>query len=342
VKRRSARGVLLAGVILLGSGGALRLALTPAAAPAELQAAAEVTSAPVGREDLTDEHTVKVVVRQDPAPHLVIGSGGRVTASRCAPGKVLASGRVVARLDGTPLMALATSVPLYRSLGRGHEGDDVKALQRELVRLGYAVEVDGVFDLATLAAVKALQRAAGVDRPNGVIDPGKILWLPAPSVVPDACGLAVGAYVSPGHTYAEVPARLSSIVVESMPPNLVPGERNIRLAGITGPLDADGTATDAKFLDKVAGTREFRLVEETGKASDITATIELRKPIRTLKVPPGALFAVDRNAGCIQSGAQAYAVKIMGSRLGATLVVAKGEAPASVNLGSTITLNSCG
>jgi hypothetical protein len=54
------------------------------------------------------------------------------------------------------------------------------------------------------------------------------------------------------------------------------------------------------------------------------------------------LFGVDGDGGCVQSGAKAYPVKIVGSRLGATLVTPKGDAPADVNLGSSITLSSCG
>lgn len=333
---------VLAGVTLLSTGGATGFLLRPATTPETLQSATEVTSAPVGREELVDERTVKISLQKSSAPPLVVGFGGRVTATSCKAGKALRSGQAVARINNTPLIALATSTPLYRNLTRGDKGDDVKALQRELIRLKHMVNGSGTFDRRTAAAVKKLQQAAGVDRPDGTIDAGKILWLPASSVVPDSCELVQGAYVSSGQTYAKAPARLTSIVVDSMPRSAVAGERVIELMGVTGPLNEDGTATNAQFLGKVAGTQEYRLVEASDKEPELTAVITLKDPLQTLKVPPGALFGVNGDNGCIQSGAKAYAVKIVGSRLGATLVATTDDAPTDVNLGSSITLDSCG
>jgi peptidoglycan hydrolase-like protein with peptidoglycan-binding domain len=342
VKSRFAGTAVLAAVTLISTGGATGFLLRPATAPKELQAATEVTSAPVGREELTDERTVKISLKRSSAPPLVVGFGGRVTATSCKAGNALRSGQAVARINNTPLIALATSAPLYRDLSQGDKGDDIKALQRELIRLGYDVKANGTYDSQTSAAVKKLQKAAGVDSPDGKIAFGEILWLPAPSVVPDSCELVQGAYVSSGQTYAKAPAQLTAIVVDSIPPSTVAGERVMSVMGVTGPLNKDGSATDAKFLRKVAGTQEYRLVEASDKAPDLTAVIALKAPLQTLKVPPGALFGVDGDGGCVQSGAKAYPVKIVGSRLGATLVTPKGDAPADVNLGSSITLSSCG
>jgi peptidoglycan hydrolase-like protein with peptidoglycan-binding domain len=339
---RFAGTAALAALTLLGTGGATGFLLRPATAPRQLRAASEVTSAPVGREELADERTVKISFTRSPAPPLVVGLGGRVTATSCTAGDALKSGQPVARIDNTPLIALATSVPLYRNLRQGDQGDDVKALQRELVRLGYGVKADGTLDNRTTVAVKQLQKAAGVDRPDGTIAYGQILWLPAPSVVPDSCELVQGGYASPGQAFAKASAQLRSIVVNSVPPNAVAGERVIRVMGVTGPLDKGGTATDPQFLGQVAGTREYRLVGAGDKEPDLTAVIALKDRIAALKVPPGALFGVTGDRGCIQSGAKAFAVRIVGSRLGATLVAPAGDAPAYVNLGSSITMSACG
>jgi peptidoglycan hydrolase-like protein with peptidoglycan-binding domain len=333
---------VLATVTLLSTGGATGFLLRPATAPRELRTATEVTSAPVGREEFTDEHTVKISLKKSPAPPLVVGFDGRVTATSCKAGEALKSGQAVARINNTPLIALATSAPLYRNLSQGDKGDDVKAVQRELIRLGYKVDAAGTFDRQTTVAVKELQKAAGVDRPDGTITSGQILWLPASSVVPDSCDLVQGAYVSSGQTYAKAPAQLTSIVVKSIPPNAVAGERVVQVMGVTGALNKNGTVTDAEFLGKVAGTQEYRLIEASDKDPELTAVITLKDRLQTLKVPPGALFGVDRDSGCVQSGARAYPVKIVGSRLGATLVAPTGDAPAHVNLGSSISLNSCG
>ncbi|GAA3747128.1 hypothetical protein GCM10022225_33640 [Plantactinospora mayteni] len=353
MKSRTLGTALLAGLTLLGTGGATGFLLRPASAPQSLRTATEVTSAPVGREELVDERTVKVSLTKSPAPPLVVGFAGRVTSTSCRPGTPLRSGRAVARIDNTPLIALATSVPLYRDLDRGDRGGDVRALQRELARLGHRVNTDGRYDRGTAEAVRKLQKAAGVSRPDGRITATEILWLPAASVSPDSCELVQGGYVSSGQTYAKVAPRLTAVVVESMPSGAVAGKRVIELMGVIGPLDTDGTATDPKFLAKVAGTQEYRLAQRADEEPELTAVLALADALPTLKVPPGALFGVDGDTGCVQSGDRAHAVTIVGSKLGATLVApagdrptgdlpADGDLPAQVNLGSSITLDSCG
>jgi len=340
--RRSVGTAAIAAVTLLSTGGATAFLLRPAAAPAELRSATEVTAAPVGREELGDERTVKISLRRTAAPPLLIGFAGRVIATSCRPGEALTSGRAVARINDVPLIALATSAPLYRNLSSGSEGADVAALQRELARLGYAVTVTGEYGARTAAAVKKLKKASGVAKPSGSVDFGQILWLPAPSVVPDSCELAPGQYVSAGHTYAKVPARLVAVAVESKPPNAVAGARVITVMGVTGPLGKDGvTATDPALLRGIAATQEYRMLVASEKDEDLSAVVTLKDPLPALKVPPGALFAVDRDRGCVQSGEKAYPVKIVGSRLGATLVTMAGEAPRTVNLGRSLTAESC-
>ncbi|MGH3501624.1 MAG: peptidoglycan-binding domain-containing protein [Nocardioidaceae bacterium] len=122
--------------------------------------------------------------------------GGRVTANTCRPGRTLASGEIAARIGGTPIIALATPVPLYRDLHQGSEGRDVQALQRELGRLGYIVAVDGVFGEQTKTAVQELQESLGISPHDGVIHHRRILWLPNRTVVPDSCKLIRGAYMT--------------------------------------------------------------------------------------------------------------------------------------------------
>ena len=58
-----------------------------------------------------------------------------------------------------------TSSQMKRDLGRGDDGDDVKALQEKLIKLGYDLGVwgaDGDFGAATEAAVLDLQKKYGL------------------------------------------------------------------------------------------------------------------------------------------------------------------------------------
>ncbi|MEU5257352.1 peptidoglycan-binding domain-containing protein [Amycolatopsis sp. NPDC021455] len=341
MKSRSVGTAVLAAATLLGAGASAGTLLRPAGVPYELQAAKEVTSVPVGHEDVTDERTVKISLVTSPAPPLILGLGGRVTSTACAPGTPLKSGQVVARLNETPVIALATSAPLYRDLAENTEGDDVESLQRELARLGHKIEADGKYGPKTVAAVKKLQKAAGIAKPDGVLVAGQVLWLSAPSVAPETCELVQGAFVTPGQTFAKVPARLTAVAVQAKPKNMTPGERIIDVFGVQGPLGADGNATDGEFLREVVAKPEFRALGDAEKPADLTATLILKKPVPALKVPPGALFAVDGDSACVQSGRTVHKVQIVGSRLGATLVKAA-EPITTVELGSAITSASCG
>ena len=335
----------LAAVTLAGAGAVGGYLVRPADVPDRLRAAPEATTAPVGQEELTDERTVKVSLVTSAAVPLVSGVTGRVTQTWCRAGAPLRSGQVVARVNDTPLIALATSMPLYRDLASGDRGPDVLALQHELTRLGYRVRADGKFGAATRSAMKRLQKASGIGKPAGTVKYGAILWLPAAAVTPDSCKFNRGASVSAGATVATAPARLSSVVVKSLPTTLVPGPRVIRLMGVTGPLNGDGTGTEAGFLAKVARTRDYQVLQSSDK-NELSATIALKDGLQTLKVPPGGLFDVDGDSGCLQSESRTYRVRIVGSRLGAALVVpAPGTpdpAPTAVNLGSSITSGSCG
>lgn len=59
-----------------------------------------------------------------------------------------------------------------RILMRGTEGDDVALMQERLAQLGYYDgEVDGVFGLQTRSAVKAFQRAHGLEKVDGKAGP---------------------------------------------------------------------------------------------------------------------------------------------------------------------------
>jgi hypothetical protein len=112
--------------------------------------------------------------------HTLFGAPGPWTPSRgkTCPGRVRI-GQVpgivaaIAAACGAPAPA-ATARPAPagpRVLGRGDRGDDVRAFQVLLNVKGLArLQADGDFGPATEAAVKAAQRAVGVD-PDGLVGP---------------------------------------------------------------------------------------------------------------------------------------------------------------------------
>jgi hypothetical protein len=238
------------------------------------------------------------------------------------------------------VVALATKIPLYRDLDVGDRGRDVAGLQQELRRLGHGASTGGRYDYWTKTAVQRLMRGAGVSLPDGALRLSQVLWLPADEVVPDKCSMVVGQQVSRGEEYATVPKRLASVRVSPMPADLAPGRRTIELMGRSGPLGKDGTVTDRDFLARLSRTREFQDLKSGDEPP--SARIALATALRTVKVPPSAVFAVDGARGCLQSGRQVIPVRIVGSKLGTTLVLPDRSVPSTVNLGSSITARSCG
>lgn len=85
----------------------------------------------------------------------VSGGGGtpqRVTkAPEIGP---IREGEVLMQVNGRPVFVFRGRLPMYRPLVPGTEGDDVRQLQRALGRKGIRVPVSGVFDKATVTAVK--------------------------------------------------------------------------------------------------------------------------------------------------------------------------------------------
>jgi peptidoglycan hydrolase-like protein with peptidoglycan-binding domain len=90
-------------------------------------------------------------------------AGGTVTWLP-QPGRVISRGQAIFAVDNRPVRLLYGDRPAWRSLALGATaGPDVRALERNLVALGYAttstLTVDGHFTRATAAALRRWQRA---------------------------------------------------------------------------------------------------------------------------------------------------------------------------------------
>jgi peptidoglycan hydrolase-like protein with peptidoglycan-binding domain len=85
-----------------------------------------------------------------------------VTGGLPAVGTELGEGSVVVEVSGRPVLLLEGVLPAYRDLRPGGRGEDVRQLEVALERLGFDPGPDdGVYDLATEAAVSAWYRALG-------------------------------------------------------------------------------------------------------------------------------------------------------------------------------------
>ncbi|TWV56052.1 Tat pathway signal protein [Streptomyces misionensis] len=98
------------------------------------------------------------------------GSGGpaagdavvqRVTRAPVA-GAEVTEGDVLMQVSGRPVLVLRGAVPMYRTLGPGTSGDDVRQLEQALARLGFDPgAVDGTYGQSDAAAVSRWYRSRG-------------------------------------------------------------------------------------------------------------------------------------------------------------------------------------
>jgi peptidoglycan hydrolase-like protein with peptidoglycan-binding domain len=344
VPRRGTAGLVILTAALAAAAGVLAaVGLRATSPPDDLAAAAEVTSAPVTGQDFVDERTLAVRLAVGADRQLSAHRDGTVTQTACSPGVPIASGTVPLQVDAVPVIALHTAVPPYRDLRLGDRGADVTALQQELTRLGHAITVDGRYGAATRKAFRALEQGAGQPAPDGLAALADLAWLPAPTFTPDACPLSLGDPLGSGAAFATAAGMLTAVAVPDLPAHLVAGERTLELFGTTTALPAEGApVTDAAFLDEVAASDEYAAWLASADQQPPHARIALVHPIRAFTVPPAAIFALEGSSGCVQVGATPRAVTIVGSGLGASLVVFDtGSAPDLVNLGAAVTAASC-
>ena len=79
-------------------------------------------------------------------------------------GDQLSEGDVLLVASNRPVFLLAGDQPMFRDLGPGMSGDDVRQVEAALARLGFDPgELDGQYDALTEAAVTAWYEAAGFD-----------------------------------------------------------------------------------------------------------------------------------------------------------------------------------
>ena len=188
---------LLAVVVVVAVGAGWwggRVTLAPAAAhdtPSAAPVTAAVRQASVGR-----AVSLNVTVAQPFSLVATNSLAGIVTA--VGAGGEVKTGDELYAVAGRAVYALAGSTPFYRDLARDESGPDVTQLQQALVAWGFTAPTSGVFDDATLAAVKTWQKATG-QPDTGVVALGTVLAIPRlPAVVKLGEEIVLGARVAGG------------------------------------------------------------------------------------------------------------------------------------------------
>jgi hypothetical protein len=151
----------------------------PAATPALPPATAQIT-----RTTLVETQIESGILGYgDPVPVRAAGTGTLTWIA--AEGSTVRRGEPLFKVNELPIIALYGAVPMYRTLGNGMVGADVRQLQENLVELGYAefaakFATDGTYTQATSAAVLAWQADLGLVQ-TGMVEAGQVVFTPGPA-----------------------------------------------------------------------------------------------------------------------------------------------------------------
>lgn len=333
------RQVVLGALVALGVGVTAGSLLVPTPRPlwAEVDGVSQASVAVTARE-FDDARAVPAAAEVAEARELVLPRSGVLRKAGCVVGATLVSGSVPFLVDDRPLLALHTSTPLWRDLAVGARGDDVLALQEELVRLGYDVPLDSAYGQGTVTAVKALWNSVSAPKQTSMpVD--QVIWLPAAEVVVSECPLQVGQRIAAGTKAVVTGGGLESLRLQLDVP--VAGERTAVASGqVTVPVPADGVVTDPAFLQAYSQTRTFADYR-TDPSKGLTVQVRLTLPVQVVAVPPSSLYYLTGSSGCVLADGSPTKVQVVASELGQSLVAAD-PLPARVRVDPGSDAPACG
>lgn len=263
-----------------------------------------------------DAQKVNLNVVAQASASLLSPSSGTLTRLDCSQGASLASGKSMLSIDGAPKVVLATSVPLWRDLKVGDTGQDVEAIQVELSRLGFATAIDTKFGSRTLDAYNKLLQSNDIPKQDAV-NLDTLIWLPAPTVSVAKCDASLGDRVTAGEKLIEPQSTDTRVQVASAGNDSVAGERVLEIGGVTVPIDASG----AGLVPTIAiPSTDPQSDPSSDQSKQLTGVLRLKNPVEALSVPPGSIFGLAGNAGCVQAGNHSVKVTVLGSGLGTTYI----------------------
>lgn len=174
--RRRTKGLAALAVPVLAAGAAGGWVLTRTdGAPAEATATDQPPTATVTKQDLIETKDVDGVLGYGEQAKLVTAAQGTVTWLP-EQGSIVGRGQPVARIDQRPVTLLYGSVPMYRTLSPGAEGNDVAQLEKNLTVLGYdGFTADDEYTAATADVVEQWQDDLGLDE-TGTVTPAEVVF----------------------------------------------------------------------------------------------------------------------------------------------------------------------
>lgn len=336
----------VAAIVAASVAGTLVALSVPVPAPSVLSTPHPQTIVPVTQRAFADDRQAQLQVNTGPVRAVVSPRPGRLTSLTCRSGGRLESGTAFASIDGDRIVALATAVPLWRELRHGDRGDDVRALQEELARLGQPIHPDGVVGRGTIraaAAVRGTESARG--EAQETVDPADFAWIPEPEVTVAECAGVVGAPVAEGDVLIGLPVAVVAARLTTLPAPATPGARVVRVGSEEVSVDSEGAVTEAEALARIGATAEF-LSTSAGASEDTAIPVQwsLETPLNALVVPPSALWDVKDGSACVmpaEKSARPLLVDVLGSELGQSFVRPSEERSATAVRSSPPKSRSC-
>ena len=319
--KSSLRWALLVGVLALTAGLLVGILVIPPPAPMSATAPASTRSVSVVQRTFDDSHTVAATPSLTPEVTVLTGgANGTVTASSCAPGVAVATGGHLLSVNGRPVIAMVSSVPLWRDLSLGIQGPDVQGVQEALTAVGYQVVASGTYDRNTASAVRRMQEAASVAN-SGQIALDQVQWVPRDAGAVSSCEVGLGAIISAGQPLLKAGGGLVALSLPEQA-GLLPGRGYVAVAGeITATVPEDGRVTDTGLLGAIAASDAFAAWKRDPSAG-VAIALRLAEPIAALGLPPSAVVLTDAKRGCIVSTEGATVpVEVLASELGTVFVV---------------------
>ncbi|MFE5594267.1 peptidoglycan-binding protein [Streptomyces sp. NPDC056549] len=297
-RRRRLLGAVTAAAVLVSGLGivAARVIKSPAQAAADTAAPPpSVITAPVEHRVLKEAVILRGAVRASQTVQVSAsvsgGAGGApvVTKMNVNAGDTFRSGRVLMEVSGRPVIALKGSVPVYRDLKPGAEGEDVAQLQSALRERGHDTGGDesGLFGPGTKAALTAFYRSVGYD-PLPAEDGGEEELTGAQEAVTEAA------------------RRVEDIQAAARRAPASPGTDGKGGTAAAGPGDATDSAVELRRArEDLAKTRDRldRIKAKTGPMLPASEVVYLKGfPARVDSVAAGVGSKAEGNALTVSAG----------------------------------------
>lgn len=189
--------------------------LTLAAVDAENAALTPEDAATASVGSMTNEarQQVEIVVTTGSTTQVLSPSAGVLTALNADVGTTISPGATLMTVNDSPILAYTSPVPLHRDLTLGDKGPDVQKFQDFLNAAGFNVgQADGVFGAETRAAVRGLQRQAGLEA-DGVGTRSQLAWVPDGVTTVGELDVTLGQSIDVGTPVVSSPADVTSVKI---------------------------------------------------------------------------------------------------------------------------------